>query len=115
MIPEEMERTIQFILAQQAQFSSDIMQLKETSDVILKSQTDLTKALTTVVGMVGDLAAAQKETAAQVGQLSESFRGLAEAQTRTENTVAELSDRVNAFIVVVERYISGNGKQKPSA
>ncbi|MGH9325466.1 MAG: hypothetical protein ACRD2B_02060 [Terriglobia bacterium] len=55
MTHEEMESTMQFILSQQARFSSDIQQLQA-------SHADLTKALVTVVGVVGDIAEAQKRT-----------------------------------------------------
>lgn len=108
MTAEEMERTMQFILEQQAQFSTDIQQLKETSGELLKSQMDLTQSLGTLVGIVGQIAEAQV-------QLSEAQTQLANAHKRTENTVAELADRVNVFIAVVERHITGNGKEKPRA
>lgn len=112
MTNEEMERTIQFIVGQQSQFSSDILQLKETTGIVVKSQTDLTKSVITVVGMIGDIAEAQKRTVRALAELSDQLNKFMVA---TDSALAELSDRLNRFIMVVERHISGNGKEKPSS
>lgn len=85
MTNEEMERAMQFIVGQQAQFAADIQQMKEVQNTFQRQLTTLTEATLTVVGVVGKLG---------------------EAQERTE-------ERLNAFITYVERYISGgNGKKK---
>jgi hypothetical protein len=99
MSNEEMDKKMEFIVEQQAQFAADIEVLREVQAAgakLLKAETKLLKeeinvlkelyrnlseAVTTVVGLVGTLA---------------------QTQTRTE-------ERLNAFINVVERYISGNG------
>ena len=99
MSNEEMNKKMEFIVEQQAQFAADIEVMREIHKAdtellkeetkLLKQETKLMKeqhqnlseAVTTVVGMVGNLA---------------------QAQMRTE-------ERLNIFINVVERYISGNG------
>jgi len=94
---------MEFIVEQQAQFSADIQQLKQTQEAEAKlwreKHNDLTDALTTIVGMVGKLAEGQQR--------------LTEAQQRTDQQLSELTtkqaetdDRLNVFITVVERYIS---------
>lgn len=106
MANNQFERHMQFIVEQQAQFSADILELKETQKMegqLWREKYDnLTDAITTIVGMLGKLAEAhQRLSAAQDrtdGQLSE-----------LTNKQAETDDRLNALIGVVERYFSGNG------
>lgn len=92
MSNEEMHKKMEFIVEQQAPFAADIgvlrevqaadaKLLKEEITVLKELYRNLSDALTTVVGLVGTLA---------------------QTQTRTE-------ERRNAFINVVERYITGNG------
>ena len=56
--------------------------------------------------------AAQEQTALQVQHLSGAMIELAEAHTRTENTLATTNENLNALINTVERHISEgrNGK-----
>jgi broad specificity phosphatase PhoE len=103
--PEEMERTIQFILEQEAKFASDIRQLREV-------QTSASGAIVTMLDMMGRW---MKETNDRFKDTDERIRRLADAQTHTNESVAEIADRVNAFITVVERYITGDGKNRPPA
>jgi hypothetical protein len=95
----EVEKRIEFIIEQQAQFASDIQILRER-------QSHLTDALVTVVGIVGQLAEAQQRTDARLGELAahadEKFAQLAEAQARTD-------DRLNVLIDAVEKFVSRNG------
>ena len=98
MSNEEMNKKMEFIVEQQAQFAADIEVMREIQAAdakLLKAETKLLKeqyrnlsdALTTVVGLIGTLA---------------------QVQTRTD-------ERLNVFINVVERYISGNGgRQSPA-
>ena len=54
----------------------------------------------------------QGQTALQIQHLGVAMVELAEAHTRTENTLAETNDKLNALINAVERHISEgrNGK-----
>ena len=112
MTQEEIQRNIEFIIGQQAQFTADIMDLKEVQKEFaaeLKElkvrQDDANDAIVAVVGAIGRLenAVGRLETAMErsASQISE----LATAGKATE-------ERLNAFIAVVERHIAGgNGKQ----
>lgn len=95
----EVEKRIEFIIQQQAQFASDIQILRE-------GQSHLTDALMTVVGIVGKLAETQERSDARLAELAahadEKFAELAEAQARTD-------DRLNVLIDVVEKFVSRNG------
>jgi hypothetical protein len=98
MSNEEMNRKMEFIVEQQAQFAADIelmRQIHSADAKLLKEETKLLKeqyrnlsdTVTTVVGLVGSLA---------------------QSQARTD-------ERLNIFINVVERYISGNGGSEKHA
>ena len=108
----ELDKKIEFIIEQQAQFSADIQVMREVHEAdakLLKEQLrSLSDAVITVVGLVGGLAESQQRTDTKVAELQArcdaSFAELAEAQARTE-------ERLNIFINVVEEYISGNGNK----
>lgn len=106
MSNEEMNKKMEFIVEHQARFAAEmeIMREVQASDArlfkeemeLLKEQTrDTSAAIVTIVGIVGTLTESQRG-------LVVAQKTLAEAQARTE-------ERLNVFINVVERYISGNG------
>jgi hypothetical protein len=120
MTNDELDRKMEFIIEQQAQFSADIEVMREVhaADTRLfkeetklhKEETKLVKeqihnlneaahslnaAVTAVVGMVGKLSEAQERTNATMSEL-------ATAQARTD-------ERLNILIDVVGRHFSGNG------
>ena len=86
MTPDEIERTMQFVLQQQAQFATDIQQIDER-------HRQLQDAVIALTGIVGRVAEAQ----------AQSHQELAKAQ-------AHLDERLSSFITFVERYISGGGR-----
>jgi hypothetical protein len=115
MTEGELNKKIEFIIEQQAQFAADIEVTREVQREdakLLKEQyRHLSDAVITVVGLVGGLAESQQRTDAKVAEL-------AEAQTRTDASLKELAaaqartdERLNIFINVVEKYISGNGNK----
>ena len=89
MTDEEMRRTMQFILEQQALFTTDMQQMREEHARFAAETRQnfgrLGEAVLAITGIVGRLG---------------------DAQERTERKVAELADRLNVFIGVVERYIT---------
>ena len=116
MSEEELNRKMEFIVEQQAQFTADIQAMREVHAAdtqllkedtkLLKEETKLLKeqyrnlsdAVTTVVGLVGGLAQGQAQLTA--------------AMANTDAKAAEVAERLNIFIGVVERYIGGNGNKR---
>jgi hypothetical protein len=106
MSNEEINKKMEFIVEHQAKFAAEIEIMREVQAAdaklfreemqLLKEQTrDTSAAIVTIVGIVGSLTESQRSLVA-------AQKSLAEAQARTE-------ERLNIFINVVERYISGNG------
>jgi peptidoglycan hydrolase CwlO-like protein len=98
----EIERTIQFIVAQQAQFVTNIHQLREIQEQQQAQIGRLTDAFVTMTGFMGKIAEAQAELARRQAEMAKS-------QVELARSHAELEDRFNAFIVFMEKYLSGRG------
>lgn len=114
MTDEEMERKMEFIIEQQAQFVVNFQKLEEAQTRGERRTSELEGAVVAIVNIVGRLAEAQERTDARISELAEAQTRLTDAQERTESALAETNERLNAFIVVVERYIT-NGRSEPSS
>ncbi|HEX5083872.1 MAG TPA: hypothetical protein VFY40_17620 [Blastocatellia bacterium] len=100
MTNEQRDKTINFILEQQARLTSDLQQLAEAAGASEKRIGRLEGAIVTVVNMIGE---SNKRTDAKIAELSE----------RTDAKIAELNqkwaetgERLDHFIFVLEKYIS---------
>jgi len=96
MTNEEFEKRIEFILDQQAQFTSDIQQLRE-----VQTQTEQIVGRLATITLEGF-----KAVNVKIEALVDSHIGLTEAQARTDENLRNL-------IAVADRYFSEgrNGKQ----
>jgi flagellar biosynthesis chaperone FliJ len=108
----DQSREIEFIVAQQAQFASDIQLLKELikgqqevlrdQQEIIKEQNSLIREqhhdymnqMTNLTGVVGDLTSLQHNSNNIVGTLAQK--------------VADNDERLNTLITMVERHMSGH-------
>ncbi len=116
---EEMERTMEFILKQQAQFAADIQILRETQKETAKTLDELAKAqqrgedrmtqVESVILRLLDVVEKVVQTQAHTDQR------LAETDERLTQKMAETDERLNALINVVERYISERRNGKPES
>jgi len=96
---EEMERTMQFILEQQAQISGNVQRHDENLLVIETKLQGLEEVVLKLADSHVLLVNSHKE-------LAEGFKRLQQAQTGSQ-------ERLDAFIVFVEKYISSrNGGQQ---
>ena len=107
-----MERAIAFILEQQAQFAANQQRHEETLFNHEKIMLNHEEFMRDHEETMRRVEAAQEQTALQAQHLSGAMIELAEAHTRTENTVAETNGRLNSLIDTVERHLSEgrNGK-----
>ncbi len=95
-----MERKIEFLIEHHARFAVDIDLLKESIGSLRDRQVGTGKDIEVLVGLMARLEKAQERTDGQVATLPEVAKG-------TE-------DRLNGFIVFVEKYIaSRNGGKEP--
>lgn len=104
MTYEEMQKTMQFIVEQQAQFTVDIQQLKE-------SQAKTEGNVNQLTGIVAQLAAA---TNAGFQELRDSIAALVDAQIRNEESIKETSEAVKNLTAVVDRYFRERNGHKDS-
>jgi hypothetical protein len=103
MTNDEMERAIEFMVKQQAQFSTDLQQLRE-------SHKETEQNLAATVNLLSELTKTQLRMAESEILRDSRIGELAKAQKRTDEALAETNDRLNSLIVVVERYFS-NGQR----
>jgi ABC-type transporter Mla subunit MlaD len=113
MTNEEMQKTMEFILEQQATFTVNLDQLGEKVNQLAEAQGRMEATIERIVevqqrtiDVVAAIADAQQRTEARVAEL-------AEAQARTDERLAQTDERLNVLIGVVERYFS-NGRKDNS-
>jgi len=111
---EEIERKMNFIVEQQAQFASDIQQLQES-----QARTDQVVARTAeTVAWSAEAVGQTAETVAQIGdvltrlanvthagfsEVNAKINALVNAQIRTEESLARTDENLTNFIVAVDR------------
>lgn len=100
MSPEEIERTLQCLLNQQAQFAADFANLTAKTD----RMADAIIGLTGIVERVVD----------QVDRLAESHARLAAAQQRTDEQLRATDARLDALIELFERHLWEKNGPPPS-
>ncbi|OLE54253.1 MAG: hypothetical protein AUG51_09095 [Acidobacteria bacterium 13_1_20CM_3_53_8] len=96
MTNEELEKKIEFIVEQQAQFTADIQKLQEA-----QARTDQT---------VNRLATATlnrfEATDKRTDDIDERISALVDSQVRTEENVKKTDENLRNLIAVVDRYFS---------
>ncbi len=99
MDDEKLEKTIEFILNNQAQFTVDIQLLQE-------SQKEAGKRFTTLERVSLNFYETVAKLAESVGELTEDVKEMRQAQMETD-------ERLNAVILMAEKFFSGeNGNSK---
>lgn len=101
MDDEKLQRTIEFILNNQAQFSADSQKLQESNIESDKRMSRIEKAFVGAFGIV-------TETSENLKILTVEVRELREAQKETDERLRETDERLNAVILMVEKYLSRN-------
>ncbi len=73
MSPDEIERTVQFLLHQQAQFATDFEKLSTKTDRMADSLNRVTDGLIGLTSIVGQLATSQQHTDEQLRTVVQVF------------------------------------------
>ena len=96
MSNEEVDRRIAFIIEQQAQFASDIQQLREA-----QAQTDQ------VVAQTGEIVARLANVTLEgFKEVNTKINALLDSQIRTDQNLSRTDENLRNLIVVVDRYFS---------
>jgi uncharacterized protein YoxC len=128
MSPEEMQRTMQFLLAHQAQFAADFERLSIKVDGLADKLDGLTDKVAGVNDSVARLTTVAGHTLAAVGDLGATVERLGgtaerliEAQRRTDARLSELAEqgkatdaRLGALIDLFERHLREDHPPRPS-
>jgi len=117
MTNEEMQKTMQFILEQQAQFAINIQKLEEEQTKAAARMTQIEGAIVSVVSLIGKLTTAQEQLAEAQKQAGTKIAELAEAQKQTDEQLRHTDGRLSVLINMVERYFSDrrNGQNPENA
>jgi hypothetical protein len=111
MSPEDMERTMQFLLNQQAQFAADFERLSGKTDRIADGLIGLTgivgRAADQIVQLAAAQAAAQAETDRQLKELREEDRRLADY-------IQSVEAHLNIVVDMFERHLREDHGRRPS-
>jgi chromosome segregation ATPase len=106
-IPEEIERTIQFILQHEAQVFARIDRLSGASERHEKAIERQDNQISQLTGLVGRLAQAEIRFVERMDALAQRMDTLAERMDELAAAHKETDERLKALIVTVERYIGG--------
>ena len=101
MTPEEIQSSIEFLLDHDAKFAVKMDQIENAQLKFQLQLGSLGDAVIAGIGMVGRVTEAQIKADARIAEV-------AAAQLKTDEKLSELAKRLDAFILVVERYISEN-------
>ena len=107
MSPEDMQRTMQFLLAQQAQFAGNFEKLTVQTDRIADAVIGLT-------GIVGRVANQQERLAKQQERTDQQIR---EVNTRVDDLggyIKTVEAHLNVVIEMFERHLREDHGQRPS-
>jgi hypothetical protein len=104
MSPEEIERTVQFLLQQQAQFVGDFQKLTGKTDRLADGLIGLT-------GIMGQLLTAQHRTGEQ---LQETARHLQETDHHLSKHISTVESHLNVVIEMFERHLREDHGHDPS-
>ena len=101
---QEIERKMNFIVEQQAQFASDIQQLHGS-----QTRTDqvVSRTAEVVAEMGGVVTRLAVVTHAGFNEINAKINALVDAQIRTEEHLTRTNQNLNNLVAVVDRYLSG--------
>ena len=107
MSPEQVERTVQFLLQQQSRFAADFERLSGKTDLIADGLIGLT-------GLVGRVNENVGRLADRVDRLTERVTDLTAAQQVTDRQLRDVESNLNVVIQMFERHLREDHGRTPS-
>ena len=107
MTEEDRQRTMDFIIQQQAQFSADMQQMREVqerADKKWEQRWGRTEEGIRALLAIAEIHEREINTLAETQE--QMTKAQAESQARTDRQMAETDERLNALVNVVEQIIS---------
>lgn len=104
MSEDEIQRKMEFIIDHQAQFAVNIQKLEEADARASERMSKLETGFVSMFNFGVELREAQRQT-------QEAQRRTDESLAKLTERVKEVTDRLDNLILVVEQYISGNGRK----
>jgi hypothetical protein len=114
MSPEDMQRTMQFLLQQQAQFAADFAKLSGKVDLVADGLVGLTAIVGRVVDSVGQIAEAQKRTDEQQRRTDEQLRATNARVDDVGEYIKTVESHLNVVIEMFERHLREEHGHRPS-
>jgi uncharacterized protein with von Willebrand factor type A (vWA) domain len=111
MSPEEMQRMMQFLLNQQAQFDADLAKSQERFDAGMER---LSGGLTGLTAIVGQLALSQQLTAEQLRQAGEQIKETGIQLRETDAQLRETDTRLNRLGQMFDRHLREDHGHSPA-
>ncbi|OLE51354.1 MAG: hypothetical protein AUG51_22905 [Acidobacteria bacterium 13_1_20CM_3_53_8] len=110
---EATQKKMEFIIEQQAKFGTDLQQMHETHSEEIKQIREVVGRLATA--SLNRFTELENKTTTLESDFDAKMASLIDAQMKTEATVNETTERLNAFINTVERLLSeGRGGNSQS-
>lgn len=103
---EAMERNIEFIIQQQAKFTTDMGQLRESQVRSEQRWERAERMWTRTEESIRALLALAESHEGEINALQEAQARLTESQAQTDRQMAETDERINALVGAVEALIS---------
>jgi predicted RNase H-like nuclease (RuvC/YqgF family) len=103
MDEEKLQRQMDFIVEQQAKFVEDIAQLQQQTR---ENREDIAKLVNVVMSLANHVERHDQQIGFLIEQSTDTDRKLKENAERSR----EIDERLNALILLVERYFNRNGQ-----
>lgn len=103
----DVEKTIQFMIEQQARFDTQLSRLVDVQIGLTETQSRQQGMIGQLTDVVGQLAQVQKHTNHELEELR---RRTEEADRRLDEKLEQLTGNVNALIKMMDEWIRGDGR-----
>ena len=114
MSPEEIERTVQSLLQQQARFAADLDRQAQRTNENTQAILGLTEIVGQLAGVVDRIGQAQLRTDAHVAGLTTQLSGLAEQAQGLSDQIQRTDSHLDILIEMFERHLREDHGKSPS-